>query len=125
MRTNVIATFAGDGTGLYNGENVPALSAGLDPVALAIAPNGSLYVADETNRRVLRIYNGVVTTVAGNGQPYSGQVNGEVATADGVTPRGIALTTNRSLYITDPSAGVVKSDHARTHVEHASPVAKR
>ncbi|MCU1349076.1 MAG: repeat protein, partial [Acidobacteria bacterium] len=66
-RDGTSSIFAGDGTGLFNGDAIAATAAGISPVALAFGPDGALYVADEANRRVRRIKYGLISTVAGNG----------------------------------------------------------
>jgi sugar lactone lactonase YvrE len=63
----VIITVAGSGKATFGGDGGKATAAGLNtPVKLAIAPDGSVYIADRVNRRVRRVdAQGVVTTVAG------------------------------------------------------------
>ena len=75
-RTRVITTVAGTGEPGYSGDGGPALQATFnEPYSLAIAPNGDVYVVDRLNAAVRRIdgETGVITTVAGTGEPgYSG-----------------------------------------------------
>lgn len=69
----VIQSIAGAGTAV--GDGGPATQAGLAfPRGMEAAPDGSLYIADTTNRRVRKVSpSGVITTVAGNGLcPVSG-----------------------------------------------------
>jgi len=55
--SGIIKTFAGDGTSGYGGDGGPATAAKLfQPVALCMDKNGSLYIADRTNRRVRYIH---------------------------------------------------------------------
>lgn len=42
----------------------------LEPTAIAVAEDGSIYVADTGNQRIRRIYDGQVTTVAGGDDGY-------------------------------------------------------
>jgi RHS repeat-associated protein len=70
---NVITTVAGGGSsGLGDGE--PAVQAWLNqPMGVDVAPDGSLYIADWVNFRIRRVSpDGIITTVAGNGNQCSG-----------------------------------------------------
>jgi trimeric autotransporter adhesin len=88
LGTGIITTYAGTGTGGYNGENVAALAAELgDPGGIQFDGAGNLYLAELGNGRVRRIAAGgshAVTTVAGRGpsQPFDG--DGGPATAAGL-----------------------------------------
>lgn len=100
----VITTVAGNGTAGYSGDGGSATDAELrSPYGVAIAPDGSLYIADTGNGRIRRVgADGLITTVAGNGQGgYSG--DGGLATAAGMNPYGITFAPDGSLYIADTS----------------------
>ncbi len=64
-----VATIAGTGAGGYSGDRGPATAARLaSPHGMAVAADGTVYVADTDNYRVRRIgTDGVITTIAGNG----------------------------------------------------------
>jgi YD repeat-containing protein len=66
-----------------------------------VGADGSLYVAEQNNYRVRRVRpDGVIITVAGNGQfPFSG--DGGPATQAGMEPYGVAAGPEGSLYIAD------------------------
>src|ERR1035437_5605816 len=70
-----ITTVAGTGTYGHSGDNGPAASAQIDTAyGVAVDAQGNVFVADTRNHRVRKISNGVITTVAGNGQAgYSGE----------------------------------------------------
>ena len=54
--TGTITTIAGTGDSGYNGDNIPAIEAGLaGPSGLAIDADGNLYIADTFNGRIRRI----------------------------------------------------------------------
>jgi len=70
----VIETVAGSGPahvndGHYTGDGIPAVQARLDlPVDVAVAPDGSIYIADRRNYRIRRVdSSGTISTVAGAG----------------------------------------------------------
>jgi RHS repeat-associated protein len=63
----VISTFAGTGSNIYNGDGIPAIQAGLGVLGLAVAPDGSVLIADNANALIRRVgTDGIITTVAGN-----------------------------------------------------------
>ena len=73
----VITTVAGNGTPGFSGNNRPATDAQLGHVeGIAVDSAGNLYIAD-SNTRIRKVVNGVITTVAGNGTlGHSGDVHG-------------------------------------------------
>ncbi|MDP9040138.1 MAG: Ig-like domain repeat protein [Acidobacteriota bacterium] len=104
VATGTIATVAGTGVRGFAGDAGPATSARLDrPVALALAANGDLYVAEEGNHRVRRIASGsgVISTVAGNGVQGFGGDGGPAVAASIDSPEGIALDAAGDLYVAD------------------------
>ncbi|MBA7695691.1 Virginiamycin B lyase [subsurface metagenome] len=100
---NVIETVAGGRAGGYSGDGGPASEAKLHyPYDVAVAPDGSLYIADTNNFCVRRVGpDGIITTVAGTGeQGYSGD-GGPATEATFDRPYGIAVAPDGSLYIAD------------------------
>jgi sugar lactone lactonase YvrE len=67
----VMVTIAGSGQAGFGGDGGKALSARLNtPQKLALAADGSIYVADRVNHRVRKIDpSGLITTVAGGSKP--------------------------------------------------------
>src|SRR5579863_1774205 len=64
-----INTVAGNGHYQYAGDNGPATSAQMNPVAVAVDSQGNLYIADGLNYRVRKVdTTGNITTIAGTGQ---------------------------------------------------------
>jgi hypothetical protein len=96
-----ITTFAGDGTAGYSGDGGPATSAELNkPEAVAVGPEGSLFVADACNAVVRRISPlGTITTVAGDGANGSYGYVGQATSAKLEAPRGIAVDEAGNLFI--------------------------
>lgn len=100
----IITTVAGTGRPGLSGDGGPATSAELSsPTDVAVAADGTLYIADRSNSCVRRVApGGMISTVAGQcGTPgYTG--DGELATEAGLrTPYGVALDGKGGLYIAD------------------------
>jgi sugar lactone lactonase YvrE len=113
----VISTIAGSGVQdlspikyPQDGDGGPALQAAFNVVtSAAFSPTGDLYVADFLNGRIRKIApNGVITTVAGNGQTgYSGE--GGLATNAAITlPITVATDTAGTVYIATSDSRVLK-----------------
>ncbi len=100
----IMHTAAGTGRGGYSGDGGPADSAQLrNPCGVAIAGDGSLYIADSLNHCVRRVDgDGVITTVAGIGGVKGNSGNGGPATEALLnTPHDVALGSDGALYIAD------------------------
>ncbi|MFN0120399.1 MAG: hypothetical protein ACKV2V_07850 [Blastocatellia bacterium] len=71
VRGGVIDTIAGTGAQGFSGDDAPADKARLNtPQKVAIAADGTVYIADRANHRIRRIdTKGVITTYAGAGAP--------------------------------------------------------
>jgi hypothetical protein len=74
--TQVITTVAGTGEAGYSGDGGPATEATMDNIySLTVDANGDIYIVDRFNAAVRKIdaATGIITTVAGTGEPgYSG-----------------------------------------------------
>jgi Collagen triple helix repeat (20 copies)/NHL repeat len=73
-----ISTVAGTGTATYNGDNIPATSAQVNPFSVAVTADGGYLISEYTNHRVRKVLNGTITTVAGTG---TGGYNGDTIAA--------------------------------------------
>jgi RHS repeat-associated protein len=97
----VIDTVAGTrGVVGFLGDGGPATQARLsEPIDIAIAADGSLYIVDFGNFRVRRVdTDGIITTIAGNGNPLWSGDNGP-ATQAGMLPRSLAVGPDNNVYI--------------------------
>ncbi len=99
----IISTVAGNGTYGYGGDGGPAIDAALaHPKTVAVGPDGSLYIGDTVNNRIRRVGpDGIITTVAGDG---NGGYNGDGGLATDAwlyNPTGVEVGPGGSLYIAD------------------------
>jgi len=100
--TGVITTVAGNRTPGYNGDTIAATQASLNqPTSIAFDTAGNMYIADSGNHRIRRVSGGVITTVAGTGNPLFFGENVAAATAALNTPRSVAFDANGNLLIAD------------------------
>jgi uncharacterized protein (TIGR03437 family) len=103
----VIATVAGIGgmPGSGGDNNTSATGSTLSaPSRIAVDSTGSLYISDDFfDSRVLKISNGVISVVAGNGSDGFSGDNGPATYAELWDPAGIALDSAGNLYIADPT----------------------
>ncbi len=100
----LITTVAGNGTAGYSGDGGPATSASLstDTRALAVGPDGTLYITDILNLRVRRVRtDGIIETFAGNGGFFPIGDGGPATQASLAGPWGIAVGPDGSVYIND------------------------
>src|SRR5205807_1879155 len=99
----IIRTFAGNcaAQGL-SGDGGPATSALFHTINdISFGPDASLYVAESDNHRIRHIDgNGVVATVAGSTQGFSGD-GGPATQARLDRPWGVDVTSDGPLYIAD------------------------
>jgi uncharacterized protein (TIGR03437 family) len=106
----ILTTIAGTGAPGYNGDNIPGAQAQLDqPWRVTIDPAGNLYIADAGNDRIRKLApNGIITTVAGSGQPgYSGD-GGPATSATLRIPEQAELDVYGNMYIADSGNNVIR-----------------
>jgi DNA-binding beta-propeller fold protein YncE len=103
--TGKITTFAGNGTGGYNGDNIFAKDASLNgPHSLAFDKPGSfLYIAEYYGHRIRKIdmKTLIITTVAGTGVAGFSGDNGLATNAQLNTVPGVAIDMDGNIYIAD------------------------
>lgn len=102
-RDGTITTIAGTGVQGYTGDGGPATLAQLsNPHDLDFGSDGSIYVADTGNNVIRRIdVNGVITTIAGDGEAGYGGDGGDARGCRFDRPTGVAFAPDGSLWVAD------------------------
>jgi sugar lactone lactonase YvrE len=103
----------------FGGDGGPADRALLNfPTAVVVDRAGHLYIADTLNHRVRRVdaVTGVITTVAGLGQPRCSEDGGLAVDAGLNEPAALAVSDRGLLYIADQSNNRVRAVDLTTGV---------
>jgi uncharacterized protein (TIGR03437 family) len=97
------ATVAGLGFPGYNGDNIQATKATLGkPAGIALDIAGNVYIADQTNHRIRKVTpGGVITTIAGTGQPGFSGDGGDATSAALNTPMDVKVDSHGNVYVAD------------------------
>lgn len=130
--SGIVTTIAGTGTIGFSGDGGPAALANIgEPTHIVCAPDGTLYYLDALpingnagtprNLRVRRIAsNGVITTIAGNGQIGDGGDGGLATVAPlniGVDDNGdIAIDSARNVFILESDGQRIRRVDAQTGI---------
>jgi uncharacterized protein (TIGR03437 family) len=114
-----VTPFAGSATTPgFSGDGGPATAALLfGPKGLRVDAAGNVYVADQENFKIREISaQGIISTVAGNGQPgYEG--DGLKATLTSISlPADVALDGKGNLYISDSNNGRIREVNLTTGI---------
>ncbi|MCF6324308.1 MAG: putative Ig domain-containing protein [Gammaproteobacteria bacterium] len=102
-RAQTISTVAGRGGRGYSGDGGLATQARFNsPYSVAVAADGTLYIADDDNNRIRRVTpDGIISTVVGTGVAgYSGD-GGPADQAQLSVVRNVVIGSDGSLYIAD------------------------
>lgn len=100
-----VTTLAGGGEGFADGTGTSASFN--TPSALALGPDGNLYVADTGNNRIRKITpTGQVSTVAGDGT--AGYLDGPAAKAQFNGPIGLSVSADGDIYVADTYNDVIR-----------------
>jgi hypothetical protein len=100
--TGNISTVAGNGAAGFNGDGIANQIALNAPQGVAVDGNGNVFIADTNNMRVRWVSpNGIMTTVAGNGDAdYDGD-GGLATNAELYYPSGVSFDPSGNILITD------------------------
>ena len=97
--TGAVTTLAGSGAASFADGTGAAASFNF-PRSIAVASDGSIFVADERNHRIRNVTStGVVTTLAGSG--VAGFADGTGAAAQFSNPYGVTIATDGTIFIGD------------------------
>lgn len=114
-----IHTMAGNGQKGYAGDGGPALQASMNlPHEIRFDQAGNYYIADMSNHAIRRVdgKTGVITTLAGTGQPgYSGD-GGPANQAQLKQPHSIQFDPQGDLYICDIGNHVIRKVDMKTGI---------
>ena len=111
----IITAFAGNGGSGASGDGGQATAAELfRPYGVAVDSNGDVFVADASTCAGSRTLapNGVITTVAGNGQNGSSGDGGPATAAELFAPVGVATDSAGDLFILDRQNRIREVNHA-------------
>ena len=112
-----ITRIAGSGVAGFSGDGGPApmarlqisLSGQLFAQGLSVDSAGNLFIGDIGNHRVRKVApDGIITTVAGNGESGSSGDGGPATDAQLGQPSGLAVGSSGNLYIADLTNNVVR-----------------
>ncbi|WP_424186361.1 hypothetical protein ACOBQX_00730 [Actinokineospora sp. G85] len=107
----VVSAVAGSaGRAGFAGDGGPASSALLNaPRGLAVAPDGTRYIADTGNNRVRRVaVDGTITTIAGTGERAETGDGGPATRAALVEPSSIAVAPDGTVYVGARESGLIR-----------------
>ena len=106
--TGVISTVTGNGIQGYSGDGFAVTLATLNkPRGVAIDASGNLYIADSGNNVIRMISAGIISTVAGTTEGYSGN-NHLALGAKFSSPNDVAVDVSGNLYIADTNNMVIR-----------------
>lgn len=105
-----LTVLAGNGNIGFSGDNGPGTEASLDePTGIALDSKGYLYICDTINSRIRKLSpEGIITTIAGLGNPgYFGD-GGPATNSLLFFPRGIVVDASGNVYIADTDNNIIR-----------------
>lgn len=106
---NILRVIAGNGQFIHGGDGGDPLDASfIELQGIAIGPDGAIYLSDAGANRVRVIRDGIITTVAGNGDARYYGDGGPATEAALSYPTALAVDDAGNLYIADSLNDVVR-----------------
>lgn len=110
--TGIISTVAGNGNATGGGDNGPAALASVSgPGSVAFGADGGLYIQESYRTRKVS-NNGIITTVAGNGNQNASDVpagdGGPATSAPLAGGSGISLATDNTIYFSEYQSNSIR-----------------
>ena len=101
--TETVSVIAGTKEAGYSGDRGLAVEAKLNyPAGVALDKLGNLYIADTGNHRIRRVDTaGIITTIAGTGEPGYGGDGGLAVEAQLASPFALTVDSSGNLYFVD------------------------
>ena len=98
--SGVVTTLAGNLRGFADGVSTGSIPSFNNPTDIAVDAGGNMFVADTDNHRIRKVTpNGLVTTLAGSGNPVS--ADGTGTNASFFAPDALAIDTSGNLFVAD------------------------
>ena len=118
LKTGIITTFAGDGEKRREGDGRPAIEASIfGPRAVCMDSKGNTYIAEREGNGVRKVdANGIMSTVAGNGERgYEGD-GGPALTATWGSPKAIRCDAQDNIVVVDTENHAIRRIDAATGI---------
>ncbi|HTW69616.1 MAG TPA: hypothetical protein VME47_07005, partial [Acetobacteraceae bacterium] len=117
LATGIIGTFAGTGEARHDGDGGSATRAGVFGArAVALAPDGALYILERGGSSLRRVVEGIIHTTAGTGaRGYAGD-GGNARDAVFDAPKEMAVDADGNVFIVDTENHAVRRIDARTWI---------
>jgi len=119
LASGTISTFAGTGEGKHDGDGGPAAKAGVFGArAVALAPDGAVYVMERQGSSIRRVRDGIIETVAGTGaRGYAGDGH-DARHAVFNAPKEMAVDRAGNIFVVDTENHAIRLIDARTWIVH-------
>ena len=110
-----IDTVAGDNTWIYAGDGGQANQSSIFlPFGVAVDANGDIFISDSSNNRIrmVNVFTGVISTIAGNGALGSTGDGGAATSATISNPTAIAVDPAGNVFFADNGNNVIRKINA-------------